>query len=294
MATVTVTPWSPVVTNAPDPLAALTGTDRDAAVALTALFTSYGLGTLAPQIIKFIQQGMSSDTISIELQQTKEYKQRFAANDARLKAGLPVLSPADYISTETAYRQVMSAAGLPLGFYDSPSDFQKFLENDVSPTEVKSRVDTVSEAIYNAPPETTNFFKQWYTTGDMIAYALDPKVASPLIEQRLRAAEAGAVAKGQGLNLSQSNAELIGQQGGSLASTQQGLGFIAQEQPTTDKLGQIYGIDETQSDLVKEVFTSDGAAANRRKLLASRERATFAGSGAQAKTSLSTSGASGV
>jgi hypothetical protein len=283
-----------MATTPTDPLASLTGDQRDAAVALTSLFTSYGLATLAPQIIKFLQQGFSADTIAVELQDTKEYKQRFAANDARLKAGLPVLSPADYVSTETAYRQVMSAAGLPIGFYDSASDFQKFLENDVSPTEVKSRVDAVSDAIYNAPPETTNFFKQWYTTGDMIAYALDPKVATPLIEQRIRAAEAGAVASGQGLNLSKTNAELIGRQNGSLASTQQGLGFIAQEQPTTDKLGQIYGIDETQSDLVKEVFTSDGAAANKRKTLASRERASFAGSSAQGKTSLSTNGASNV
>lgn len=265
----------------------LTGTSRDAAVALTNLFTSYGLGSLAPTIIKYLQQGFSSDTISIELQNTKEYQTRFAANAARLKAGLPVLSPAEYISTENSYRQVMHAAGLPVGFYDKTSDFQKFLENDVSPTEVQSRVNDAAEAIHRAPAGVADYMKQWYNTGDLVAYALDPKVAQPLVEQRIRAAEAAASAKGQGFDLTKTNAELIGANASSLNDITQGTGFIAQELPTAIKLGQIYGQNETEDDLVKEVFTSDGAAAAKRAKLASQERGTFSGSTGQSKTSLS-------
>lgn len=269
-----------------DPYGALTGSDRDAAMALTELFKSYGLDTLAPQIVAMIQKGFSSDTIAIELQNSKEYKQRFVANDARVKAGLSALSPAEYISTERAYRQVMSAAGLPIGFYDSQDDFRKFLENDTSPTEVQSRVNTVAEAIYKAPAETTNYFKQWYSTGDMIAYALDPKVASPLIEQRIRAAESAALAARNGLALTQANAEAIGRSGASLEAAQQGTSFIAAEQKTTDKLNSLYGGSLNQDDLVAEVFSNDATAAAKRKGLASRDRATFGNSGAQTKTSL--------
>jgi hypothetical protein len=127
---------------------------RDAATILTRTVHQYGLGSLAGQITGFIQQGYSADAISILLQNTPEYKQRFAANDARLKKGLPALSPAEYIATERSYRQVMSAAGLPLGFYDQTSDFQKFLENDMSPTELKSRVDTAAQAVNQAPSES--------------------------------------------------------------------------------------------------------------------------------------------
>jgi hypothetical protein len=232
----------PFTTN-PDPFGALDGPDRDAAVALQQVFKSYGIETLAPQILKMIQEGLSSDTISIQLQNTKEYKQRFAANDARIKAGLPALSPAEYISTERSYRQVMTEAGLPVGFYDTPADFQKFLEKDISPTEVKGRVDAVAEAINQAPAETVNYFKQFYNTGDMIAYALDPSKAKPLIDKRIKAAEAAATAAANGTNLSQTNAEVIGQAGASLSDIQNGLGFIAQEQRTTDKLSQIYGGD---------------------------------------------------
>lgn len=268
-----------------DPYGNLEGDDRDAAIALTDLFKTYGLETLAPKIIEMIQNGFSSDTIAIQLQDTAEYKKRFAANEKRLKAGLSVLSPAEYISTERSYRQIMSAAGLPIGFYDQTSDFENFLAADVSPTEVKSRVDTVTEAINKAPASTKDYFKQWYNEGDMIAFALDPKRAQPLIDQRIKAAEAAALAEQNKFSLSQSNAELIGSQGTSYADIQQGIGFIGAEQATTDKLSSIYGGDNvTQQDLVEEVFT--GGAGTKRKKLASQERATFSGGSSQAKNSL--------
>ena len=72
----------------------LTGANRDAAKALVELFKQYGLESLAPKIVEFIQNGYSADTTAILLQDTTEYKQRFAANEARRKKGLPVLSPA--------------------------------------------------------------------------------------------------------------------------------------------------------------------------------------------------------
>jgi hypothetical protein len=272
--------------NLADPFGALLGPDRDAAVALAQVFKDYGLESLTPQIIKMIQGGFSAETISIQLRDTKEYKARFSANDKRVKLGLPALSPAEYISTERAYRQVMSQAGLPVGFYDQTSDFEKFLVQDVSPTEVKGRVDAVTEALNKAPAGTVDYFKKFYNTGDMIAYALDPAKAQPLIEQRLKAAEAASIASSQGFGLNQSQAERIGATGSSFADIQQGLGFIGQEQQTTDKLSAIYGDSVSTDDLVNEVFNGDAAAGAKRKKLASQERATFGGSSGQTKTSL--------
>lgn len=269
-----------------DPFGGLVGTDRDAAVAIENVFQSYGISSLAPTIVKYIQDGYSSDTISILLQQTPEYKARFPANDARLKAGLPALSPAEYISTEQSYRQIMSAAGLPTGFYDSSSDFTNFLTADMSPTELQTRVDTASEAIQKAPPETLDYFKQWYSQGDLTAYALDPTVAAPLIEQRIKAAEAGALAAQNGAALTQANAERIGATGQDYGQIQQGVGFISAEGKTDDKLNQMFGGDETQSDLVAEVFENNAAAAVKRSRLASQDRNQFSGSSGQSKTSL--------
>ena len=258
----------------------LTGASRDAAKALIALFTQYGLGSLAPKIIQYLQQGFAADTVALELQDTAEYKQRFAANEARIKKGLPALSPAEYVSTERSYRQLMASAGLPVGFYDKHEDFKSFLENDISPTELKDRIDIATEAVTKAPKETLDFFGRWYDTTDMIAYALDPKRAAPLVEQRLKAAEAAGIGKTQGVDLSQQTAETIGQTGANLSQLQQGLGFVGQEAGNAGKVAEIYGDQPlTADDLVKEAFLNDSSVSQRRTKLASQERATFSNRG---------------
>ena len=94
----------------------LTGANRDAATAVLNLFTQYGLASLAPKIVEYIRNGYSADTASIMLQDTSEYKTRFAGNAARVKAGLSALSPAQYLSTEKSYGDVMRKYGLPAGF----------------------------------------------------------------------------------------------------------------------------------------------------------------------------------
>lgn len=267
--------------------AGLTGADRDAAVALTALFTSYGLGSLAPKIIDFIKQGYSADTISVMLVDTDEYKKRFAANDARIKKGLPALSPAEYLSTESAYRDVMKQAGVPAGFYDQPSDFEAWLGNDVSPSEIKTRVDSATEMVNSLDSNTLDEFKKFYTTGDIIAFALDQKRAAPLVGKAFEAAKVAGAAKSQGLQIDQNTAEQLAGQGVSRAQAQQGFSFVASEKDNVEKLSAISGSGPlTQSDLVNEVFYNDAAAAEKRNKLASQERGRFGGSSGVGQGSL--------
>src|SRR6478752_6861900 len=85
----------------------LSGTERDAYAAISALFKSYGLESLAGKVYDYVKNGYSADTVSILLQDTKEYKERFAGNELRKKAGLPVLSAGEYLATEASYRQIM-------------------------------------------------------------------------------------------------------------------------------------------------------------------------------------------
>ena len=268
----------------------LTGADRDAAVALTALFKSYGLETLAPRIIDFIKQGFSADTISVMLTDTPEYKKRFAANEVRLKAGLPVLSPAEYLSTESAYRDVMKQAGVPSGFYDQPSDFEAWLGNDVSPSEIKTRVDSATEMVNSLDKNTLDQFRQFYSTGDIIAFALDQKRAAPLVGKAFEASKVAGAAKAQGLQVDKATAEGLAGQGVNRQQAQQGFSFIASEQQNVNKLADISGASQlTQSDLVNEVFYNDAATAERRNKLASQERGRFGGSSGVGNNSLSSS-----
>lgn len=275
-------------------IAGLSGDKRDAAVALTALFKSYGLESLAPKIIDYIKKGFSSDTISVLLQDTQEYKQRFAANEARKKIGLPVLSPAEYIATERSYRDVMHSAGLPSGFYDQSSDFEKFLAQDVSPSELKQRVDTAANVVNQADPSTLDYIKKFYTTGDIIAYALDPTRAAPLIEKQYQAAQVAGAASNQGVSVDKATAERLAALGVTQDAARQGFGTIGSELGTVNKLDSIYGGDVTQGDLVSAVFEDNANAKTKVKRLASKERASFSGSGGQSKSSLSKSDAGSI
>lgn len=265
----------------------LTGPDRDIAVALQSLFASYGLDTLAPRIIDFIKQGYSADTVSILLQQTDEYKQRFIGNRARLRAGVPALSPAEYLATESAYRQVMRASGLPSGFYDTPQDFADLIGKDVSPTEVQDRVQAASSLVNNAPPEALAMFKQFYSTGDIIAYALDANRAAPLVEKRIKAAEIAGFGQQAGVGLDVNTAERLAGTGVSGAQAEGTFGFIAGETANAEKLGAIFGDSISQQDLVQEAFFNDAGATKKRAKLASRERAAFSGSSGLTSQSLS-------
>jgi len=262
-----------------DPFGGLEGADRDAALALNNLFIQFGLGSLAPKIVEFIQQGYAQDTIALLLQETPEYKQRFRANDARVRAGLPVLSPAEYIGVERSYREIMATAGLPVGFYDTNDDFTRFIEGDVSPTEVKARVDAASRLIYEADEETVNYFRQYYTQGDLVAYALDPDRAAPLIEKRIREAEIGGAAIRQGVAVSRETVERLSDLGVSRSAAQQGFGAVALEEESTAKLGGIYGDEVTVDELASEIIAGDAQVAKRRARLASQERAAFTGGG---------------
>lgn len=272
-----------------DPMAYLVGPQRDAYAATVAMLKQYGLESLAPHILTYIQNGFSSDTISLELQQTDAWKQRFAGNIARAHNGLPVLTPAQYIATESSYRQIMQDAGLPKGFYDQPSDFTDWIAKDVSPTEVKSRVDAATTLVNQADPATLKYFKQYYSQGDIIAYALDQTRAAPLVGKQLQAASIGGAAQNQGVAVDKSTAENLAANGVSTQQAQQGFGFVHTEQGNANELASIYGQQGfTSADLANEVFLNNDAVAQRRKNLASQERANFSGSAGAGRTSLAT------
>lgn len=263
-------------------LAKLGGAEKSAAGALIALFSQYGLETLASRIITFIKQGYSADTMTIMLEETPEYKKRFAANDARVKLGLPKLSPAEYVATERQYRQVMQQAGFPKGFYDQQSDFTKMLSNDLSPAELGERVKSWQE-VAQADKATTDELRRLYgmSTSDYAAYLMDPERAVPLLQAQARAVTFAAAATRHGYTVSKNLAEQYG--GGAYdvaaADAEKGFAAIQEIQGDSDRLTNLYGLgDYSVEDAAAEVFGGDATQTKKRKKAASAERATFSDS----------------
>lgn len=267
---------------------ALKGEQRDAYQALKLMFQDYGLGSLAPKILEYVQQGYGADTISILLQRTDEYKRRFAANEARRAAGMSVLSPQEYIQTENAYRQIMRNAGLPSGFYDSQDDFTNFLSKDVSPTELKARVDVAATATVNADPFTKAALSQMGIGGsEVTAYFLDPTRAMPIIQKAAATAQIGGAALRNNLEFNQQRVENLYLQGVDAARAAEGYGAISGFLEDARNLGRIYGEDYDQATAEAEIFSQSGEAQEKRKRLASRERAQFSGATGSARAGLS-------
>lgn len=279
----------------------LTGANRDAYASLKALFNQFGLGSLAPKIYEYAKQGYGADVISLLLQDTKEYKTRFAGNEVRTKAGLPVLSPAEYLSTEQAYRQILSNAGLPKGFYDSPADFTKWISGDVSPTEIKDRVDMAVSNTMQANPATKQALQQLYGVDDsfVTAYFLDNKRAVPLLQKQSQAAQFGAEALKRGLTLDKQDLEDYVTSGLSLSGVSQGFQAVAEALPNIQAIAARYGETFSQHEAEQDIIGggvqgTPGTAGYlgesptiKRKRLASQERAMFSGFGGSTPGGLS-------
>jgi hypothetical protein len=273
----------------------LSGDTRDAFLALKSLFGSMGLGTLAGKIYDYVKQGYGADTISVLLQDTPEYKKRFAANDARVKAGLAVLSPADYLATEASYRQILSTAGMPKGFYDNPADFQNWIAGDVSPTEIKDRVDLATAATGQANPEYKNALYQMYgiNEADLTAYFLDRKVAEPILKKQAAAGAIGAAALRRGFGANTLDLEGYATIGITADQAEQAYSQIADGFESMLGIAGRYGTSWDQRQAEQEVFTPGAAASvgaesasEKGKRLKSQERAMFAGSQGSSTTGL--------
>jgi hypothetical protein len=255
-------------------------------------FNKYGLTGLANKIKELAIAGATEATITLQLQETPEYQQRFAANADRLKKGLSVLTPAEYVNVEDSYRQVLRAYGLKQ--FDNDAYVRQFIANDMSPTELSNRVVTAVQRVQNADPAIVAQLKQYYGIGapDMVAYVLDPQQQFQKIERQIAASESGVAAGRQGLTAGVSVAEQLAAQGVTEAEARKGYATIADILPTAEKLSDIYGttLDEyRQAEGEQEVFNSLASAQRKRQKLTAREIAAFSGSSGTNKTSLTTS-----
>lgn len=262
---------------------------KSAYLALKTEFDKFGLSTLAPKIFNYIQNGFNSDTISLMLQQSPEYQNRFSGNAIREKAGLRILSPAEYLSVEQSYRQLMSQSGLPGGFYDKPSDFAAWIGKDVSPQEAKERIDMAKNATAAASPEVKQALKTYYGLDDahVTAHFLDSKAAEPVLQNQIAAAQVGAAAKESGLDVTgKSIAEEAALRGVSYQQAQQAYSNISGFLGHAMELAHIYGQQYNQQTAEQEALLGQGAAKVAREKLSKTAEADFGATGGVAQGAL--------
>ena len=251
-------------------------------------FNQYGLGGLVEDIKYLIQSNVSPSQFSLELQNSKAYQNRFAANKDRIAKGLKALSPAEYIGLEDQYQNIMRNYGLPATYYakdetGKQAGFEKFLAGDVSASELEDRIATAQKRVLNANPEVTTALKQFYpdiTNADILAYTLDPTQGLENIKRKVTAAEIGGAALQSGLTTNLTRAEELQKYGVDKAAATAGYSTIGAGLQRGSELASIYGESPyTQATAEQEVFNISGAqeARKQRQKVTGLEKATFGG-----------------
>ena len=268
-------------------------------------FNQYGLGALVEDIKYLIQSNVSPSQFSLELQNTKAYQNRFAANKDRIAKGLSALSPAEYIGLEDQYQNVMRNYGLPASYYTKDATgkqagFEKFLAGDVSASELEDRISTAQKRVLNANPEVTTALKQFQpdiTNADILAYTLDPTQGLESIKRKVTAAEIGGAALQSGLATNLSRAEELQKYGVDKAAATAGYSTIGAGLQRGSELASIYGESPyTQATAEQEVFNISGAqeARKQRQKVTGLERATFGGQSGLTSGALARDRAGGI
>lgn len=258
--------------------AATTQANQQSAISiLTDQFTQWGIPELIPTATQLIQSGLSQDAVSVQLQNSDAYKARFAGNTQRTANGFGVLSPADYISTEDAYKQTLAQYGLPQGFYDTQASFANWIGQDVSPTEVQTRAQQASDLVTNSDPTARNLLQQYYgvDSGHLIATFLDPTEAQPTLDKMSYAANVGAAAQRYNVPLDQGQVEgLYGTatQDQATSGLQQAGAVLPQEGVLAARYGQNY----SAQDAVNEFVLGEQAPADKQKMINQLESGQFA------------------
>ncbi len=263
------------------------GAQRDAYAALSTLFQTYGLETLAPSILDYLQQGFGADTITTLLQQTPEYKNRFAGNDARIANGLAVLTPAEYMSTEASYRQLLQASGVDPAAMNK-SQYSEWIGKDISPTEIQDRVNLAVQATTNAGPGITQGFQQLgINQGDLVSYFLNDKNPMPQLQLKMNTANILGAGLARGIQTKTDLATQYAQEGVSYAQAQAGYQKAQAVIPAGQDLTNIYKNQKAYGaeEATQEYVGQNAQGQLQREALGRQEQATFTGSGGEGQKS---------
>lgn len=262
---------------------------QDAKATLSSVLRRFGLESLAPILWqKYARNEFSiddEDSMVYSLREEDAYKSRFAANEARRARGLTELTPATYLSLERTYRETLAANGLPAGFYDAPSDFQKLIEGDVAVSELNNRLKDAYSVIRDADQTVVNKLRTEYGIGDgeLLAYFIDPERARPMLSsadykrQAQAAVFMGRAQNMAGINLQKGQAEELARLGVTTAEAEKAFTTISQMNEL--RRANPNEMQLTDAELVAAATGTDTAAAKKLEDIKNRRKASFLGGG---------------
>jgi hypothetical protein len=254
-------------------------------------FKLNGLDTLAAEVQNFMTEGLSPAEAKIAIRQSQAYKDRFKGNEGRIKKGLAVYQPNEYLQAEETYRNLLLANNLQDLVSKNTTD--AFISGAVSAQEVQDRIQNVFTKIDNADATLKGQLGKYFSNygiadpnlqrSQLASALLTGETSSMALERQLKKAQLRAGAQMSGVTIAETGVESLQQQleaqgvSDVYGTAKTGFSTLAQTAPTTEKLAQIYGEQTTglSEELQQEAFF--GLQSQRRKKLQEREQATFGG-----------------
>ena len=257
--------------------------------------------SIADRLIDLVaNQGYTGTAVTLELQNTPEFKERFAGIEAYRKAFASDIAsgkkaaaptPSDYINFEKRYQDVLTRYGL--GELANRDTYAKLIGGDVSVAEMTDRVANVYDRVMNADDVLKQQLTQYFPTFGATDFArtlltgTTPADMAGQLQRKLAAAEISSEAARAGLTTGVERAQELQAMGVSRGVARTGYSKIAEQKTGLERLSSIYQQDVTglQTELEAEQF--QGLASQRRKKLTEQEKSSFSGKAGTSQSSLS-------
>lgn len=272
----------------PPPTNSLSPQQRSAFDLLKQTLSDWGLADLFKYARQFVTQGLTGDEVTLKLQQTDEYKQRFSGNELRKAQGLSTLSPAQYIALEDQYRQLAKQYGLSGSFYGHDY-LAKLIGGDVSPAEFQTRAQIALQTFTQAPQEYKAYWAKYgFSQGDAVSAIMDSSGDSLAdLQLKAQAVQIGGTAAQQGIDVSGNRALQFAKNGVTLDQARQAYQRISQMGATDASIAKRFGLSFGQADEENDLLLNQGDATQKRNLIYSEEAAQFSGRGGASNGALS-------
>ena len=232
----------PLVTTTTAPIVTPGGGGNPSALQIiTDALTGAGLGSLAANAWTMWNKGYDINAIMDDpingIRASAAYKTVFPAM-AKLNAMGEGITEGQYLAKVQADKEILKQFNVPSGIFDTPDYLGSLMLNHVNTVDLTNRLQAAQDSVLSLDPSILKYGKDSYglDTGNLIAWALDPTKATPIIVQQAKAMQIGGAALqsgfagGMGTNgeLLASQAEALANQGVTQAQALQGFVQLGQ------------------------------------------------------------------
>lgn len=252
--------------------------DNNAFTMLQALLNEWGLTSLYSDVQDMLTAGDSADIIPIKLRETSAYKTRFKGNLDRIKNGLPALSEAEFLATETSLKDVVRRY-VGSGEYDTKDNLDKWIAGDLSPQELNDRMSLYQENWDVQPREVKDAWAaHGLTPRDALKALMDPSVTETTLKRQAAIYSLGASsvkAFGDASALDQERLGYLADSGVTKQDAEKGYRDIAGREDYEGFLAKTAGVQLGRKEQEDAALLGDQGAELQRKKVLNTDQARF-------------------